>query len=314
VTEQNIVIAAAILFLATAVFFVARRLLDRDQAGLERRLAFPSDGHKPSEMYKPGTLVPAAPPDWSSRMDRSFDWLVHRTGLGLSTRQTLGLFALSAIALALALFFWREQEWAAALGLALGLILPFFFLLVLQGRRRRLIQSQLPDAFYFMARSLRAGLSLEQTLTRAGEQLEDPLAAEFRRCASQIHLGFHPHQALLITANRLALNDFDIFVSTVGLYYHSGGNLALLLDRLAASTRDRIQFQGYFRAATALARTAGFFLACAVPALVIAYAVWQPEHVGVLFRTVAGWQLLAIAAILELIGILWFLYLLRVDY
>jgi tight adherence protein B len=308
VIDQNIIVLAAIVFFASAVFFVARRLLDRDQARLERRLAFPDDG------YKPGSLVPATSPDWAERLDRSFGGLVHRTGLGLSPAQTLSLFALTAGALAVLLFFWRGEEWAAALGLVLGIILAFLFLWVLERRRRRLIQSQLPDAFYFMARSLRAGLSLEQTLTRAGEQLEDPLAAEFRRCASQIQLGLHPHQALLITANRLALSDFDVFAATVGLYYRSGGNLALLLDRLAASTRDRIQFLGYFRAATALARAAGFFLAAAVPALVIAYAAWQPEHVGMLFHSAAGWQILGIAALLELAGIVWFLYLLRVDY
>jgi tight adherence protein B len=308
VIDQNIIVATVIVLFTIAAFFVARRLLDRDRARLERRLAFPDDG------YRPGSPAPATSPDWAGRMDRSFNGLVHRTGLGLSPAQTLSLFALTAGALALLLFFWREEEWAAALGLALGVVLAFLFLWVLERRRRRLVQSQLPDAFYFMARSLRAGLSLEQTLKRSGEQLEEPLAAELRRCSAQIELGLHPHQALQITANRLALSDFDVFVATVGLYYRSGGNLALLLDRLAASTRDRIQFLGYFRAATALGRTAGFFLAAAVPALIIAYMVWQPEHVSVLFHSAAGLQILAVAAVLEIIGIVWFIYLLRVEY
>jgi tight adherence protein B len=307
VIAQNIIVAGVITILALAVFFLVRRLLDGDRARLERRLAL-----EPG--YKPGTLVPAEPPDFTARMDRSFEVLVHRTGLGLTTGQTLALFALAAVALGAALFFWREEEWAAGAGVALGLLLPFVFLVILQGRRRRLIRSQLPDAFYFMARSLRAGLSLEQTLARAGEQLDDPLAAEFRRATAQIQLGLHPYQALKITASRLDLSDFDVFVSTVGLYYSSGGNLALLLDRLAASTRDRLQFVGYFRAATALGRTAGIFLAAAVPVLVIAYLIWQPAHVETLFRTGVGWQILAVAGILEIIGILWFIYLLRVDY
>jgi tight adherence protein B len=307
VIEQNLIAAAIIAGLTVAVFFVARLLLDRGRARVERRLAY-ADGD--TDLATPAE----APPEFATRVDRSFSDLVLRTGLGLTAGQTLGLFAFIGIGLALVMFFWRGEEWAAALGLALGLILTYAILLVLQGRRRRLIQRQLPDAFYFLARSLRAGLSLEQALTRAGEQLEEPLAGELRRASSQIQLGLHPYQALQITANRLGIADFDVFVSTVGLYYQSGGNLALLLDRLAASTRDRIQFLGYFRAATALGRTGGFLLAAAPPLLVIAYLIWQPDFANALFQTAAGLQLLGIAAVLEIVGLVWLIYLLRVDY
>jgi tight adherence protein B len=305
-TDQDLLIGGAIACLTIVVFFVARRLLDRGGAFLPTGREMPGTPSEP--------LVATGPADLAGRVDRSFDRLLHHSGLGLSTGQTLRFFALTAFALAALLYFWSEEEWVAAVGPALGLALLFLILRVLQARRRRLFQRQLPDAFYFLARSLRAGLSLDQSLIRAGEQLEEPLAGELRRSAGQMQLGLHPYQALQNTAGRLGVADFNIFVSTVGLYYHSGGNLALLLDRLAASTRDRIQFLGYFWAATALGRAAGIFLAAAVPLVVIAYAVWQPEHIGDLFRSVAGLRLLAIALVLELIGIIWFFYLLRVDY
>jgi len=307
VFTQNILIAAAIIGLTVAIFIVARRLLDRDYGRPQRQLAFaPTD--------EDSVFAPPPPTDLAMSMDRSFNGLVHRSGLGFTTAQTLGLFALTGLACAALGFFWRGEEWAAGVGLILGLVITFLFLWFLQARRQRLIQGQLPDAFYFMARSLRAGVSFEQTLARSGEQLEEPLAEEFRRCSAQIQLGLHPLQALRNTAARVELTDFDVFVSTVGLYYHGGGNLALLLDRLAASTRDRIQFLGYFRAATALARAAGFVLAAAAPVILIAYAVFQPDFSTELFRTAAGMQIIAIAAVLEVIGIIWMIYLLRVDY
>jgi tight adherence protein B len=303
VSDQAFVIAVVIFLASVAIFFVARFLLDR---GTDRSLALvSSDGDRDDA---------AAPPDLAARVDRSFHGLVYHSGLGLSMGQTLWFIAMTAGALAALLYFWSGEEGAAVVGLALGLGLALLVFWILQARRRRLFQGQLPDAFYFLARSLRAGLSLEQALTRAGEQLDEPLAGEFRRCARQIQLGLHPQRALRNMAARLDLADFDIFVSTVGLYYHGGGNLALLLDRLAASARDRVQFLGYFRAATALGRAAGFVLAAAVPVIVIAYALLRPEHVGVLFDTTAGWQILGIAALLEIIGVIWFLFLLRVEY
>ena len=189
------------------------------------------------------------------------------------------------------LFFWRASEWA---GLRpwdwpWEFLCPCLCCRFIKDVAATCFQGQLPDAFFFLARSLRAGLALEQSLTRAGEQMDEPLAGEFRRAASQIQLGLHPQKALQNMADRrLDLADFDIFVSTVGLYYHGGGNLALLLDRLAASARDRVQFLGFSKAATALGRTAGFVLGAAMPVLVIAYAVLEPDHVRDLFQTQRG--------------------------
>jgi tight adherence protein B len=298
VIDQTLPIVVAIACFSSVTFFVLRRLLGR-------RLA----------VNGPDVAAPTTPkPNLAQRLDHTFEAMVHGTGMPLSVGQTLGLFAVVALATSTLLFFWRDELWAAALGLALGLALPLIILVIFRGRRRRQIQNLLPDAFFFMARSLRAGVSLEQTLTRAGEQMEEPLAGEFRRCASQVQLGLHPQAALRNAAARIGLLDFNVFVSTVALYYESGGNLALLLDRLAATARDRIQFLGYFRAATALGRAAAVFLGSAVPVIVAAYAIWEPEHTHELFRTAAGWQLLGIAAVLEVVGIIWFLYLLRVDY
>ena len=308
---QDALIIGAILFLAGIAFVVARRLLERSLAPPSRSLAV--------QLEKDATITwpnrPQAPtPDLEERMDKSFEGMVQESGLGFNPGQVLGLCILTGISMAALLFFWSEDELAGAAGLALGVFIPLLVVAFYQRRRRNLLFSQLPDAFFFLARSLRAGLALEQGLTRAGEQLEEPLAGEFRRVASQIQLGLHPQKALQNMADRLRLPDFNVFVSTVSLAYQSGGNLALLLDRLAAATRDRIQFLGYFRAATALGRTAGFVLGAAVPALVIAYAILEPDHARDLFRTADGLQLLAIATVLEIIGVAWCFYLLRVDY
>ncbi len=302
-TEQSLLIVGGIFVLTVVAFFVSRLLFERARATEPAE----ADGR------------PARDVD----MDKAFEDLVQHSGTGWSVGQALILFVMTGLVVAAALFFWSQNEFTLPVGLALGAAGLLLALWMMRARRRRIFQSQLPDAFYFMARSLRAGLSLEQTINRAGDQLDEPLAGELRRCAHQINLGLHPHLALQNTARRIAVPDFDIFVATVGLYYHSGGNLALLLDRLAASTRDRINFLGYFRSATALGRIAGIFIASAVPILLIVYAFWQPDTTAqgfqydpghIIYQTAAGQQLLIIAVILEIIGIIWFLYLLRVDY
>ncbi len=300
---------AALGFLA--LFLLIRFFADRRRAHLERRF----NGHDTADS---GVLVSdptTAPPDGVfGRMDRGFDNMVRRTGLDLSPEQALGLIALLGVGLATALFLWREELWMGLLGLVMGVTLPLTVLLFLQRRYRRQLQDQLPDAIYLMARSLRAGLTLPQAIALVGSEGVKPLADEFQRCSTQIELGMTAGGALKLMADRVQLLDFNALVSTVTLHQHTGGNLALLLDRLAASARDRNQFRAHFRAATALARVGAIGIGLALPLLLLGYAFFQPEHIQTFFTSLTGWMVLLGAVALQLIGCLWVYQLLRIDY
>jgi tight adherence protein B len=194
------------------------------------------------------------------------------------------------------------------------MLVPFIILLFLQGRWRNRIQEQLPDALFLMARSTRAGLSLEQAVDAVGTHGAQPLRDEFHVAAEQTKLGLTAPAALRRMADRVQLVDVNALVSVVGLQRAMGGNLPGLLDRLAASVRDRNQFRGYFRAATALGRITGVALACIAPVIFIGYLFWQPEYITRFASSPAGMNALAAALMLEIIGILWLWFLLQIDY
>ena len=159
-----------------------------------------------------------------------------------------------------------------------------------------------------------AGLSLEQAIALTGDQGAQPLADEFRRCAAQLRLGLAIPSALQLVAKRIQMLDFNVFVTTVTLHYTMGGNLALLLDRLAASTRDRNHFRGYFRTATAMARVTAIFIGIVSPVLLLIYAIFQPDHIKAFYESPNGWVAMGVAAVLQVIGIVWLYRLLRVEY
>src|SRR5262249_8872282 len=156
------------------------------------------------------------------------------------------------------LFLWRQDLALVAAGLVAGHVMPFIAYLVLRARQRQKLQQQLPDALFLLARSLRAGLSLEQAMTTVGQHGTKPLGGEFRRSPDQVRLGLPVTTALQSMADRLRLLDFNVFVTAVTLHRTMGGNLTVLLDRVATAIRDRNLFRGYFRAATALGRVTAF--------------------------------------------------------
>jgi tight adherence protein B len=263
----------------------------------------------------PLTLTPVAEDDGTrSRFDRWFSRAVMRSGLGTSPGAIVALMALLGIAVGAGLYYWRNQTGLAIGGGLLALLLPLIMVAFLQSRHRQKLQNELPNAYYLMAGSLRAGQTLEQAIELSALRGTKPLADEFLHCAGLLKLGMSVQSALQATAYRVGLLDFNLLVSTVGVYMQTGGNLAMQLDRLAASVRDRNQYRGQFMAATAQSRVVATMLAAAVPLYLIAYLLFEPDYVQPFFASINGRIIIFSCLALEVIGVIWVWRLLRVEY
>jgi tight adherence protein B len=94
----------------------------------------------------------------------------------------------------------------------------------------------------------------------------------------------------------------------------AGGSLPITLERLARVVRDRLSYQRQFRAATAAGRMSMIIILLAGP-LVMAYMwFWQREYIQNFITSPQGHFLLVVAVILQIIGSLWVLSLIRADY
>jgi len=298
-----LLLAAATVFL---VFLVGRSVVDRRAA---RRRA-----DHPDEVSLLTAVEPPEPTTFAGKIDRGFDSLIGETGLGINTAQGLGVIALCAVIGGGIPLLLRGDPLLTAVGLLLGVLLPLVYFAFHRSRFRQKVQDQLPDAVFLLSRSLKSGMNLEGSLRTAAEYGTQPLAGEFKRVTDRIELGLHPAAALEGMARRLRMTDFNILVTAVTLHRQVGGNLAHLLERVAAAIRDRNLFRGYFRAATALARVTGFAVAAAPVVLLVGYALWQPDFLDRFTSSALGVRLLIIALVLEIIGIIWMALLLRNDY
>jgi tight adherence protein B len=295
-----------------AIFLLIRSAVDRRRRKMEERLLSRTESTD-------SIMVMQLPEDdrakgMTSRLDETFDRLVENTGLTLTSQQVLGMIGLLAVGLAALLYLWRGELWLTMVGVVFGVLAPLWVLRSMQGRIRAQMQQQLPDAIFFLSRSLRAGLSLEQALQLVAEESPVPLSDELKRCSEQIKLGLNVPVALQNAAKRINLPDFQAFVSVVALHRSTGGNLALLLDRLANSTRDRNQYMGYFRSATTLGRTSAVAIGAAVPLIFLGYAIFEPEYAMRFFQSSSGLAMLGIAFGLEIVGIVWLYFLMKVQY
>ncbi|MGR2738938.1 type II secretion system F family protein [Billgrantia sp. Q4P2] len=202
------------------------------------------------------------------------------------------------------------------LGVLLGLgVAAFPFMRLTRARKRRLarFEEQLPDALIIMARALRAGHPFSDAMQLVADELADPIAGEFRIAFMEINYGGDVRGSLLGLLRRVQSVTVMIFVTSVLIQKETGGNLAELLDNLAAVVRDRFRFQRKVRTLSAEGRMAGWILSLLPFTLGGILMLVNPEFIPMLTEDPLGRQLVVVAFVMVIIGILWLRKIVRVE-
>jgi tight adherence protein B len=300
---------SATIFVA---WLLASRAARRRAEAVERRLQGGTDATVELEAAEP----PGPPPGVFRRLYASFAGLMARTGLDLDAGLAAALILLSGVTAAVAAFVLRFEAdpWLPVPAFFAGAALPLVFFLYRQGTWRKTLQEQMPDVFFLLARSLRAGRSMDQAMALVGEQGVPPLSYEFARMHHQVEFGLPLAQVLQTAARRIQLVDFNTFAAVVSLHRSTGGNLPLLLDRLAGATRDRNRFEGQYRAATVLGRYSAAMIA-ALATLIVSYLYFVHRDWALrFFESGTGVALFCTAVALEACGLLLLFWMLRTEY
>lgn len=303
-----------VIFIAVALIIGAVLLFLRDVAARRRR----AEEQQLDGAEKPFDFAVLLPPaETAAAQAEEESWLgelATQTGTDFTAETALLLAIFAGLALGGALFAWRDDWLAGAAGVVAGIVAVGGMLFYLRYRRYRAIREQLPDIMELMARAVRAGESLDQAIVLAGNSAFRPMAAEFRYCASQMNMGLSLDSAVRGMVRRVPLAETRILAMTLIVQRRRGGGLPVTLERLAKVFRDRVAFYRQFQASTALGR--GSAAAIALVALGLdAYAIFgQAGPAGSLLTTAPGRVMLAVALVLQVVGITWAMWLFRSNY
>lgn len=303
---------AALASLGGATFLVLRDLQGvPSEANLRSRLISRRGG---SIIRRPRTVFDQNPAiGFSDRLDQKFDQLILESGLDCEPLTAFLLIGTSGLLVGGGILVYWDNVLAAVAGALCGMVATLVYLLVRRVRRMNGIREQIPQVFDLLARSVRAGTSLDQALTLVGSETAGPLGTEFTWCARQMEMGMSLPAVMRIFCNRLRLIEIRILASTLLVHRQTGGNLPRALDRMAAVVRDRLNFRRQMRAATAAGRASTILIATLSPVLYLVMFLWQPEHFRILWEDPTGRILLATAFVLEIVGVVWVISLVKMD-
>ncbi|MCX5893340.1 MAG: type II secretion system F family protein [Deltaproteobacteria bacterium] len=144
-----------------------------------------------------------------------------------------------------------------------GAVMGFLPIMILRWKKRRKtlkFEKQMPEAMELLARSLRAGHTLQSTLELVSQESPAPLGKEMRVTYEEQRLGLSISQALRRMSDRVASQDLRYFVTAVLIQAETGGNLAEILDNIGTLIRERLKLKGKVEALTAEGRFSAMVL------------------------------------------------------
>ncbi len=191
--------------------------------------------------------------------------------------------------------------------------LPRITFALINKRRRLKIVLQLPDMLLMVGSSLRAGTSLQIAMDIAIRETPAPLSQELGVVVREQRLGLALEDSLETMAARLKLEEIELVVAAMTIARDVGGNLAETLDRLAATLRAKATMEGKIRALTSQGKLQGLIVGLLPVFLMLVLSKMQHEAMQPLFHTWAGYGVLAVIGILEVIGFLMIRKIVAID-
>ncbi len=229
---------------------------------------------------------------------------IGNSGLPLTVASFLMLTGISCLGLGLLVRMYIPVVWVFVPVALAGLFIPYGVVAYFRSARVLKFEEQFPEAIELIARAMRAGHAFTTGLKIAADELPEPAGPEFRLLYERQNYGAQIPDALRAFAERVPTIDARFFVTAVLTQREAGGNLAEILDRLAAVMRERFRIRREVRVKSAHGRITAYVLAALPPVLAVLMLLINPTQMMLLATDPLGVRLIIAGIVLQLCGVL----------
>ncbi|WP_170158606.1 type II secretion system F family protein [Aquisalibacillus elongatus] len=159
----------------------------------------------------------------------------------------------------------------------------YFLLKSRKNKRREKLNAQLPEICRLMSNSLKAGLTIQQGIKNCADDLEEPARSDFAIMTRELSVGEDLESVLNRFRDKAQSSDVNIFVGTLLIQKHVGGNLGKILDMMAQTIESRSRVFKEIRAATAEGKAVAYILPLMPVAMMGLMSIIIPGFLNPLF-------------------------------
>lgn len=301
----------ALVGLAEAGYLLWRSLHVAEAVKINRRIkAMSAGGAHGEEVLQLLRKDQLSSIPWVDRLLSAFprfhamDRLLQQSGVNISLLKFLGLQAgLTVVVVLILLFIFKTLLGVAIiLGLVVGVTVPYIYVSRKRIARHDKFTQQLPDALDYLARSMRAGNPFLASLRSASTELPVPTGTEFGITFDEMNYGLELEDALTNLGERSGSEEMRFFITAVLIQKTTGGNLADVLNRIAAVMRLRaITYRDVKILAAEMKYSANILIA--LPFFVAAaLSVLNPSYLPILFESTLGLIIIGLQLLFMLLG------------
>ena len=175
------------------------------------------------------------------------------------------------------------------------IIFPRQILFFLVKRRKQVLRDQLITSISVIRNSVKAGVTLEQAMASAANEIPAPLNREFRRIVGEYRHGRPFEETLEDAKRRLGLTGFVLFATTLITNKKHGGNISNTLEEIQKSLVENQRLERKLEADTATGRLVINVLAMFPLAFLLLSYFLNPEGTVLMFTTIFGQIVLVVA-------------------
>jgi tight adherence protein B len=192
-------------------------------------------------------------------------------------------------------------------------IAPLIKLRVERSKRLARFEEQLPEALDIISRALRAGHPFIETLRLVGDEMDAPIATEFKTAFTDINYGASVRQGFMNLLERVPSMSLMTAITAVLIQRETGGNMAEILEKIATVVRGRFRFQRRLRTLSAEGRLSAWILTLVPFTLAAVIMIIRPEYLPLMTKDPLGRQLIVITFVMVVIGIFWIKRIIRIE-
>jgi tight adherence protein B len=184
-----------------------------------------------------------------------------------------------------------------------------------KARRQRLerLEDMLPDGLISMANSLRAGLTLPQSIGILVDNMSPPLSEEFGLLLKEHRLGLTLDEAMNNMSERVRSKNLDLVITSIQVARVAGGNLPQVFEDTAHAIRDIRRLEAKINTMTAQGRLQAWVLGLVPVGLAVIIYRMDPTMIAPLWEDPIGWIFLFFIALMEIVGIFFIRKIVNVD-
>lgn len=189
-------------------------------------------------------------------------------------------------------------------GVLVGVGPALLYLQLKKANRLAKFAVQLPDAIDLMVRGLQVGHPAPAAVALVAKHMSDPIGTEFGIAADEVAYGRPLDEALTDMTRRVPQGDLRYLVSVIQIQHQAGGNLAEVLQNLAAVIRARFRMFAKIKAVSAEGRLSCIVIGLMPIAMLGVITALRPDYYVAVSDSPLFWPLMGAVPIMLLMG--WF--------